>query len=105
MLVVKKNQQQKSLNYWQKRQEDILSYLRDRADLDVFSELQKLYNEQAFELQKELFDFYTKYSEENKMTYQGSGKKLRHEDLLDYVANANKYRKQAEKDPELLKTT
>ncbi|MCC9921659.1 phage head morphogenesis protein, partial [Streptococcus agalactiae] len=46
MLVVKKNQQQKSLNYWQKRQEDILSYL-DRTDLDVFSELQKLYNEQA----------------------------------------------------------
>lgn len=102
MLVVKKNQQQKSLNYWQKRQEDILSYL-DRADLDVFSELQKLYNEQAFELQKELFDFYTKYSEENKMTYQDVVKKLRHEDLSDYVANANKYRKQAEKDPELLK--
>ncbi|HEQ3812875.1 TPA: phage head morphogenesis protein, partial [Streptococcus pyogenes] len=102
MLVVKKNQRQKSLNYWQKRQEDILSYL-DRTDLDVFSELQKLYNEQAFELQKELFDFYTKYSEENKMTYQDVVKKLRHEDLSDYVANANKYRKQAEKDPELLK--
>ncbi|HER0015152.1 TPA: minor capsid protein, partial [Streptococcus pyogenes] len=100
--MVKKNQQQKSLNYWQKRQEDILSYL-DRADLDVFSELQKLYSEQAFELQKELFDFYAKYSEENKMTYQDVVKKLRHEDLSDYVANANKYRKQAEKDPELLK--
>ncbi|HEL1429811.1 TPA: phage head morphogenesis protein, partial [Streptococcus equi subsp. equi] len=39
MLVVKKNQRQKSLNYWQKRQKDILSYL-DRTDLDVFSELQ-----------------------------------------------------------------
>ncbi|WP_159796526.1 minor capsid protein [Streptococcus halichoeri] len=98
MLMAKKN----NLDYWQKRQEDILSYL-DRADLDVFSELQKLYSEQAFELQKELFDFYTKYSEENKMTYQDVVKKLRHEDLSDYVANANKYRKQAEKDPELLK--
>ncbi|KPJ22885.1 CdiA C-terminal domain-containing protein [Streptococcus phocae] len=102
MLMAKKNQQQKNLNYWQKRQEDILSYL-DRADLDVFSELQKLYSEQAFELQKELFDFYAKYSEDNKMTYQDVVKKLRHEDLSDYVANANKYRKQADKDPELLK--
>lgn len=100
--MVKKSQQQNHLDYWIKRQEDILSYL-DRADLDVFSELQKLYNEQAFELQKELFDFYAKYSEENKMTYQDVVKKLRHEDLSDYVANANKYRKQAEKDPALLK--
>lgn len=100
--MVKKSQQQNHLDYWTKRQEDILSYL-DRADLDVFSELQKLYSEQAFELQKELFDFYAKYAEDNKMTYQDVVKKLRHEDLSDYVANANKYRKQAEKDPELLK--
>lgn len=100
--MVKKSQQQNHLDYWTKRQEDILSYL-DRADLDVFSELQKLYSEQAFELQKELFDFYAKYAEDNKMTYQDVVKKLTHEDLSDYRENAERYRKQAEKDPELLK--
>lgn len=96
----KKNKSQ--IEYWTDRQNEILRYL-DQADLGIFAELQKLYNEQAFELQKELFDFYTKYSEDNKMTYQDVVKKLRHEDLSDYVANANRYRKQAEKDPELLR--
>lgn len=98
----KKNQQQDHLDYWQKRQEDIVSYL-DRADLDIFNELSRVYSNQSLSLQKDLYDFYNRFAEDNKITYQDAVKKLRHEDLSDYAANANRYREQAEKDPELLK--
>ncbi|WP_457778550.1 CdiA C-terminal domain-containing protein [Streptococcus uberis] len=102
MLMVKKNQQQNHLDYWTKRQEDILRFL-DQADIDMSLELSKVYREQAFQAQKDLFEFYQRYAEDNNMTYQDVVKKLTHEDLSDYRENAERYRKQAEKDPELLK--
>lgn len=100
--MVKKNQQQNHLDYWTKRQEDILRFL-DQADIDMSLELSKVYREQAFQTQKDLFEFYQRYAEDNNMTYQDVVKKLTHEDLSDYRENAERYRKQAEKDPELLK--
>lgn len=100
--MVKKNQQQNHLDYWTKRQEDILRFL-DQADIDMALELSKVYREQAFQAQKDLFEFYQRYAEDNNMTYQDVVKKLTHEDLSDYRENAERYRKQAEKDPELLK--
>lgn len=100
--MVKKNQQQNHLDYWTKRQEDILRFL-DQADIDMSLELSKVYREQAFQAQKDLFEFYQRYAEDNNMTYQDVVKKLTHEDLSDYRENAERYRKQAEKDPELLK--
>ncbi|WP_457785421.1 CdiA C-terminal domain-containing protein [Streptococcus uberis] len=102
MLMAKKNQQQNHLDYWTKRQEDILRFL-DQADIDMSLELSKVYREQAFQAQKDLFEFYQRYAEDNNMTYQDVVKKLSHEDLSDYRENAERYRKQAEKDPELLK--
>ncbi|WP_457777259.1 CdiA C-terminal domain-containing protein [Streptococcus uberis] len=102
MLMVKKSQQQNHLDYWTKRQEDILRFL-DQADIDMSLELSKVYREQAFQAQKDLFEFYQRYAEDNNMTYQDVVKKLTHEDLSDYRENAERYRKQAEKDPELLK--
>ncbi|QBX16765.1 hypothetical protein Javan273_0023 [Streptococcus phage Javan273] len=99
---MKKSQQQNHLDYWIKRQEDILSFL-DQADIDMSLELSKVYREQAFQAQKDLFEFYQRYAEDNNMTYQDVVKKLTHEDLSDYRENAERYRKQAEKDPELLK--
>ncbi|MCK1211117.1 minor capsid protein [Streptococcus uberis] len=100
--MVKKSQQQNHLDYWTKRQEDILRFL-DQADIDISLELSKVYREQAFQAQKDLFEFYQRYAEDNNMTYQDVVKKLTHEDLSDYRENAERYRKQAEKDPELLK--
>lgn len=64
----KKNQQQDHLDYWQKRQEDIVSYL-DRADLDIFNELSRVYSNQSLSLQKDLYDFYNRFAEDNKITY------------------------------------
>ena len=89
-------------NYWQKRVEDIMRYV-DSTDIDVFEELQKIYIEHSAEVQRDLFAFVTKYADDNKMSYSEALQRLRGVDLSDYQANAEKYRKQAEKDPELLK--
>lgn len=90
------------LEYWQTRADEILRYV-DRTDIDVFGEIAKMYNDEAVAIQKELYNFVMKYSEDGLMTYQEALERLRGTDLSDYQANANKYRMQAEKDPELLK--
>ena len=89
-------------DYWQERAEDIMRYV-DSTDIDVFEELQKIYIEHSAEVQRDLFAFVTKYADDNKMSYSEALQRLRGVDLSDYQANAEKYRKQAEKDPELLK--
>lgn len=88
--------------YWTGRAREIFEYV-DRKDIDFFAELEKAYRAQSVKLQRAIFDFYTKYAENHEMTYQDAMKRLRGEDLSDYVENARKYREQAEKDPELLK--
>ena len=89
-------------NYWQERAEDIMRYV-DSTDIDIFEELQKIYIEHSAEVQRDLFAFVTKYADDKKMSYSDALQRLRGADLSDYQANAEKYRKQAEKDPELLK--
>lgn len=89
-------------NYWQERTEDIMRYV-DSTDINVFEELQKIYIEHSAEVQRDLFTFVLKYADDNKISYQEALERLRGVDLSDYQANAKKYRKQAEKDPELLK--
>ena len=89
-------------DYWRNRAEDIMRYI-DVTDIDVFEELQKIYIEHSAEVQRDLFAFVTKYADDNKMSYSEALQRLRGVDLSDYQANAEKYRKQAEKDPELLK--
>lgn len=89
-------------DYWQKRAEDIMRYV-DSTDINVFEELQKIYIEHSAEVQRDLFAFVTKYADDNKISYQEALQRLRGVDLSDYQANAKKYRKQAEKAPELLK--
>ena len=89
-------------NYWQERVEDIMRYV-DSTDINVFEELQKIYIEHSAEVQRDLFAFVTKYADDNKISYSEALQRLRGADLSDYQANAEKYRKQAEKDPELLK--
>lgn len=88
--------------YWTGRAREIFEYV-DRKDIDFFAELEKTYRAQSVKLQRAIFDFYTKYAEDHEITYQDAMKRLRGEDLSDYVENARKYREQAEKDPELLK--
>ena len=89
-------------NYWQERTEDIMRYV-DSTDIDIFEELQKIYIEHSAEVQRDLFTFVLKYADDNKISYQEVLERLRGVDLSDYQANAEKYRKQAEKAPELLR--
>ena len=89
-------------DYWRNRAEDIMRYI-DVTDIDMFAELQKIYAEESAKIQHDLFAFVTKYADDNKMSYSEALQRLRGVDLSDYQANAEKYRKQAEKDPELLK--
>ena len=90
------------LDYWSGRSDEIFRYL-DRKDIDFFGELNKVYQEQANEMQKAFYDFVSKYSENGSMSYQEALQRLKGTDLSDYRENARKYREQAEKDPELLK--
>lgn len=90
------------LDYWSERSDEIFRYL-DRKDIDFFAELNKIYQEQANEMQKAFYDFVSKYSENGSMSYQEALQRLKSTDLSDYRENARKYREQAEKDPELLK--
>ena len=89
-------------DYWRDRAEDIMRYI-DVTDIDMFAELQKIYADESAKIQHDLFAFVTKYADDNKMSYSEALQRLRGTDLSDYQANAKKYRKQAEKDPELLK--
>lgn len=93
---------QNHLDYWSGRSDEIFCYL-DRKDIDFFAELNKIYQEQANEMQKVFYDFVSKYSENGSMSYQEALQRLKGTDLSDYRENARKYREQAEKDPELLK--
>ena len=88
--------------YWKKRTDEIMAYV-DRTDIDFFDELQKIYTEGRQNVQKEIYAFYAQYAKENQITMQEAQKRLTREDLSDYRANAEKYFKQAEKDPDLLK--
>ncbi|MGM0206444.1 hypothetical protein IGI96_000913 [Enterococcus sp. DIV0421] len=93
---------EKSANYWSSRMDEIMAYV-DQTDLDFFDELQTIYTEGRQSVQKEIYEFYAQYAKENKISVQEAKKRLMREDLSDYRANAEKYLKQAEKDPELLK--
>lgn len=93
---------QNHLDYWSGRSDEIFRYL-DRKDIDFFAELNKIYQEQANEMQKAFYDFVSKYSENGSMSYQEALQRLKGTDLSDYQENARKYREQAEKDPELLR--
>ena len=97
-----KKPNQNHLDYWSGRSDEIFRYL-DRKDIDFFAELNKVYQEQANEMQKAFYDFVSKYSENGSMSYQEALQRLKGTDLSDYRENARKYREQAEKDPELLK--
>lgn len=88
--------------YWTDRAREIFEYV-DRKDINFFAEMEKIYREQSANLQKSVFDFYTRFAEDHEISYQDAMKQLRGEDLSDYAENARRYREQAEKDPELLR--
>lgn len=88
--------------YWTARAREIFEYV-DRKDINFFAEMEKIYREQSASLQRSVFDFYTRFAEDHEITYQDAMKRLRGEDLSDYAENAQRYREQAEKDPELLR--
>lgn len=100
--MMSKKPNQNHLDYWSERSDEIFRYL-DRKDIDFFAELNKVYQEQANEMQKDFYDFVSKYSENGSMSYQEALQRLKGTDLSDYRENARKYRELAEKDPELLK--
>ena len=73
----------------------------EQQDKVMFQELAKLYGETFKDVQKEIFAFYAKYAEDNKITIQEAKQRLRRTDLSDYRENARRYREEA-KTPELL---
>ena len=97
-----KKPNQNHLDNWSGRSDEIFHYL-DRNDIDFFAELNKIYQEQANEIQKAFYDFVSKYSENGSISYREALQRLKGTDLSDYRENARKYREQAQKDPELLK--
>lgn len=88
-------------DYWVKRMSDIFEYL-DQSDLEFFYRLQEIYADYCRQIQKEIYAFYQKYAEDNKISLAEAKRRLLGDDLSDYKSNAEKYLKQAEKDPELL---
>ncbi|HFI0135918.1 TPA: minor capsid protein [Streptococcus suis] len=89
-------------DYWQKRVDDIFEH-QDMTDEAFFKELSRIYSEASTSLQKDLFEFYGKYAEDSKISLSEARERLSRVDLSDYRANVEKYRRQAEKDPELLR--
>ncbi|HEL2202504.1 TPA: minor capsid protein [Streptococcus suis] len=89
-------------DYWQKRVDDIFKH-QDMTDEAFFKELSRIYSESSTSLQKDLFEFYGKYAEDSKISLSEARERLSRVDLSDYRANVEKYRRQAEKDPELLR--
>lgn len=89
-------------DYWHKRSNDIMRYV-DGTDIDMFAKLQKIYADESAQIQRDLFAFVTKYTDDNKMSYSDALQRLRGVDLSDYQANAKKYREQAKNNPDLLK--
>ncbi|HEM4055890.1 TPA: minor capsid protein [Streptococcus suis] len=89
-------------DYWQKRVDDIFKH-QDMTDEVFFKKLSQIYSESSVSLQKDLFEFYGKYAEDSKISLSDARERLSRIDLSDYRANVEKYRKQAEKDPELLR--
>lgn len=89
-------------SYWKNRSLAIVQYV-DQTDIDMFAEIQRMYNSVSVDIQKELYALVTKYAENGSMSYQEALERLRGVDLSDYQANANRYREEAKNNPELLK--
>lgn len=87
--------------YWSDRLDNIFSHL-DQTDMDFFYQLQDIYSQYAKEIQKEIFSFYQQYAKDNNMSLADAMKKLRKEDLSDYVQNANRYRESLENNQQAL---
>lgn len=85
--------------YWNKRTEELMLYA-DRKDIDFFEELQRIYSNHSKEVQKDIFEFFQNYADDNEITLQEAQKKLRGADLSDYQARAKEYFET--KDPRLL---
>ncbi|MGX7415968.1 minor capsid protein [Aerococcus christensenii] len=90
----------KKSSYWKNRTKELMQYA-EQQDKVMFQELAKLYGETFKDVQKEIFAFYAKYAENNKITIQEAKQRLRRTDLSDYRENARRYREEA-KTPELL---
>ena len=90
----------KKSSYWMNRTKELMRYA-EQQDKVMFQELAKLYGETFKDVQKEIFAFYAKYAEDNKITIQEAKQRLRRTDLSDYRENARRYREEV-KTPELL---
>ncbi|KXB34874.1 minor capsid protein [Aerococcus christensenii] len=90
----------KKSSYWKNRTKELMQYA-EQQDKVMFQELAKLYSETFKDVQKEIFAFYAKYAEDNKITIQEAKQRLRRTDLSDYRENARRYREEV-KTPELL---
>ncbi len=88
--------------YWQDRIDKIYRYV-DKEDINMYKRLSDLYNRNALSVQSEIFEFYSKFADDEGITLAQAKQRLRGEDFSDYKENARKYFEDAKDNPELLK--
>lgn len=85
--------------YWKARSDDINVWL-DKQEIPLTKRLFNFYKEAEKEVEKQLYEFYGKYAEDNKITRQQAEKRLQGVELASYKENADRYREWARKSPE-----
>ena len=85
-------------DYWKRRNDDINRWL-DEQEIMVTQRLNAFYEQAKANTEKQLYEFYGKYAEDNKITRQDAEKKLKGVDLDTYRENAERYRKWADRSP------
>lgn len=85
-------------DYWKGRNDDINRWL-DEQEISLTQRLNTFYEQAKASTEKQLYEFYGKYAEDNKITRQDAEKKLKGVDLDAYRANAERYKKWADRSP------
>lgn len=89
-------------NYWLDRVGRLFAGL-DVSDAALSVQLNAEYQKAYHEINRLIYDFYERYADDNKLSYDEARKRVRSVNLDDYVAKANEYRKANKDNPEALK--
>lgn len=77
--------------YWSKRVNGIFEAL-DKKDKAFYKKLVNVLEETSLEIEDRIFLFYQKYAQDNNVSYADAQKRVRKQDLSDYVKRAKNYR-------------
>lgn len=85
-------------DYWKRRNDDINRWL-DEQEITVTQRLNAFYEQAKANTEKQMYEFYGKYAEDNKITRKDAEIRLRGVELDTYRENAERYRKWADRSP------